>query len=254
MKKKFVTPKPIFSQQGKRAVILFHAYSGSPNDVRMLARKLEQAHYTVYTPMFKGHGTVDPHDILAQSPDEWFEEAKAAVHDVIAKGYEQVAVFGLSLGGMYAIRLLEEAIPQIIGGGSFCSPITPVETNVPKSFMWYAKMVLDTFTELDDEEKVKQLETVPQKVATQLAGIQAHSQQSFDRLRTITCPILFVQAAQDEMIPAESVFHTIQQVTDKKFTLNWYPNSGHVVTVGPERKQFEQDVLAFLETLSWNEE
>ncbi|MGX7328105.1 alpha/beta hydrolase [Enterococcus bulliens] len=254
MKKKFVTPKPIFSEQSKKAVILFHAYSGSPNDVRMLARKLEQEHYTVYTPMFTGHGTVDPHDILAASPNQWFEEAKAAVTLLVDKGYDQIAVFGLSLGGMYAMRLLEQQIPQIIGGGSFCSPITPVETNVPTSFLWYANMVLDTFTDLSPDEKARELETVPKKVATQLAGIQEHSQMTYDELAKITQPILFVQAAQDEMIPAESVFNTIQQVKDKKFTLNWYPNSGHVVTVGPERKQFEQDVVAFLQTLSWNEE
>ncbi len=40
--KTFNQPKPVFAEHGKRAVILFHAYSGSPNDVRMLCRSLEQ--------------------------------------------------------------------------------------------------------------------------------------------------------------------------------------------------------------------
>lgn len=31
-------PQPIYEKHGKRAILLLHAYSGSPNDVRMLAR------------------------------------------------------------------------------------------------------------------------------------------------------------------------------------------------------------------------
>lgn len=47
-------------------MLLLHAYSGSPNDVRMLARYLEKSEYTVYAPLFTGHGTLAPQDILAQ--------------------------------------------------------------------------------------------------------------------------------------------------------------------------------------------
>jgi carboxylesterase len=35
--------------------------------------------------------------------------------------------------------------------------------------------------------------------------------------------------------------------------LNWYPKSGHVITVGPERRQLEQDVADFLAALGWRE-
>lgn len=59
-------PKPLYAKHGKRAVLLLHAYSGSPNDVRMLARFLEKADYTVYAPLFKGHGTMEPYDILQE--------------------------------------------------------------------------------------------------------------------------------------------------------------------------------------------
>ena len=59
-------PKPLYGKHGKRAVLLLHAYSGSPNDVRMLCRFLEKSEYTVYAPLFEGHGTLDPEDILSQ--------------------------------------------------------------------------------------------------------------------------------------------------------------------------------------------
>ncbi len=51
-------PKTLYGKHGKRAVLLLHAYSGSPNDVRMLCRFLEKSEYTVYAPLFEGHGTL----------------------------------------------------------------------------------------------------------------------------------------------------------------------------------------------------
>ena len=48
-------PKTLYGKHGKRAVLLLHAYSGSPNDVRMLCRFLEKSEYTVYAPLFEGH-------------------------------------------------------------------------------------------------------------------------------------------------------------------------------------------------------
>ena len=59
-----------------RAVILFHAYTGTPADVRMLAQFLHRHDYAVYVPVFSGHGTPDVDDILNNSPKKWYEDAK----------------------------------------------------------------------------------------------------------------------------------------------------------------------------------
>jgi len=55
------------------------------------------------------------------------------------------------------------------------------------------------------------------------------------------------------MIDPQTVFKTAAALSHVPYTLQWYPQSGHVVTVGPERKKLEQDVFAFLETLAWKE-
>ena len=72
-------PNELYIKKGKRAVLLFHAYTGSPNDVRMLARRLERENYTVLAPMFSGHGTKDPLNILNLTPDIWIEDAMKAL-------------------------------------------------------------------------------------------------------------------------------------------------------------------------------
>lgn len=56
------------------------------------------------------------------------------------------------------------------------------------------------------------------------------------------------------MIEPMGVYQTAQALMQARVTLQWYPNSGHVITVSGEHKQLEQDVVQFLATLPWNEE
>lgn len=254
MKKKFMNPKPIYVKKTSRAIILLHAYSGSPNDVRMLARFLEQANYTVYTPMFTGHGTRNPEDILNEEPDQWWQDTQAAIAFLKQEGFQEIAIFGLSMGGLFATRALEEKISGLIGGGAFCSPLLPEKTNVHENFFRYAQFMLDTFSDDSPEEQQRRLEAIPLLVDTQLENIHTHGRRTYEQLSQMDAPYFIAQAALDEMISPDSVFTVIQKIKSQKFTLQWYPNSGHVVTVGKEHKEFERDVLSFIESLPWKEE
>lgn len=51
---------------------------------------LEQKEYTVYTPMFSGHGTTNPEDILNQGIQQWRADAKAAIEFLKEKGYQKL--------------------------------------------------------------------------------------------------------------------------------------------------------------------
>ena len=82
--------KFFYAKHSKRAVLLLHAYSGSPNDVRMLARYLEKSEYTVYAPLFTGHGTLAPQDILAQKTETWWEDTKQAIHFLKAEVFPKL--------------------------------------------------------------------------------------------------------------------------------------------------------------------
>mgnify|MGYP002765570627 FL=1 len=245
-------PKPLYAKHSKRAVLLLHAYSGSPNDVRMLARYLEKSEYTVYAPLFTGHGTLAPQDILAQKTETWWEDTKQAIHFLKAEGFSQVAVFGLSMGGIFAVRALAEQ-SEIIGGGCFCSPISPVENHVPENFERYERYVLKLAGE-SEQEIEETVAALRPNVYQQLAEIQNQAAITEGKLSDIQAPVFLAQAGQDEMIDPAGVYETAKKLADKRVTLQWYPNSKHVISVGESRKLLEKDVLAFLENLPWNEE
>lgn len=245
-------PKPLYAKHSKRAVLLLHAYSGSPNDVRMLARYLEKSEYTVYAPLFTGHGTLAPQDILAQKTETWWEDTKQAIHFLKAEGFSQVAVFGLSMGGIFAVRALAEQ-SETIGGGCFCSPISPVENHVPENFERYERYVLKLAGE-SEQEIEETVAALRPNVYQQLAEIQNQAAITEGKLSDIQAPVFLAQAGQDEMIDPAGVYETAKKLADKRVTLQWYPNSKHVITVGESRKLLEKDVLEFLENLPWNEE
>lgn len=241
-------PASLFFEKGPRAVLLLHAYTGSFNDVRMLARFLEKNQYTVYAPLFSGHGTKNPEDILQQTPEQWWQDAQAALAFLKEKGYKEIAVFGLSMGGLYAARLLTLTDSAIIGGGTFCSPLVKRENAVHQNFMIYAKQVLKEAWDATKEQKIAH------DSVTQLTEIEELTTVVYQQLPQITQPFFLAQAGKDALIDPQVVFEAAKQLQQTRLTLQWYPESGHVITVGVDRKELEKDVLHFIETLSWNEE
>ncbi|WP_430606484.1 carboxylesterase [Enterococcus sp. AZ170] len=251
--KKISLPKPLFTQNGSRAVLLLHAYSGSSNDVRMMSRYLEKENYTVYSPNFSGHATVAPEDILAKSTSDWWQDTIEAIQFLKEHGYKELAIFGLSMGGIFTMSALTDQLEGVIGGGFFCSPIVPVKNKVPENFALYADKVLK-MAGVSTQERAERMVNIKTASYEQLSDIEAFSKQTANKLAQIEVPVFMAQAGKDEMIDPMGVYQTAQALTQTRSTLNWYPNSDHVLTVGPDHKQLEQDVLAFLNTLSWNEE
>ena len=99
-------------------IILCHAYTGSTADVRPQAGLLNRQGYGVLCPLFTGHGTTDIQDILNAGPEIWWQDLQEALA-FMKERYEKVLVFGLSMGGVMAMRALCEADGQLLGGGVF---------------------------------------------------------------------------------------------------------------------------------------
>ncbi|MFV0557412.1 MAG: alpha/beta hydrolase [Enterococcus sp.] len=246
-------PQPIYSQNGQRAILLLHAYSGSSNDVRMLARFLERQGYTVYAPVLSGHGTNEPQDIFATGPSNWWQEVKEGIGFLQAEGYSQMAVFGLSMGGVLAAKALTKNFPEVIGGGLFCAPIFKTDNQVPENFLAYAELIYQQ-NQLPETLMAAKLSEVKVGVQQQLATIEQFALIVANELKKIKVPVFVAQGGKDTMIDENTVFQTVKELKNTTFALKWYPESGHVITVAPNHQQFEKDVFDFIETLNWNED
>lgn len=242
------TPEPIYEQRGETAVLLLHAYTGSPNDVLQLARFLARANLTVYAPLFSGHGTPNPEDILAVNPNKWYNEAQNALAFLKSEGHTRIFIFGLSMGGIFATHLLSENDASVLGGGIFSSPITKTQqNNIAPSFKTYVDMVLRQ-NEPDAAKRIQRLNLILAKQPAQLLEIEQWATSAFNALPDFRVPYFIGQAGLDELIDANNVSETIEARIKNNLpvTFQLYEKSGHVLTVGPQKNKLFADVLAFI--------
>ncbi|GAB5057734.1 alpha/beta fold hydrolase [Companilactobacillus alimentarius] len=242
---KIMTPKPFYFDKGEKAVLLLHSFSGTSNDMRLLGRALERNNYSVYAPMFIGHGTREPLDILELgSPDKWWQQTKSAIGFLEMQGKKQISVFGLSLGAIFATKALEE-IPGIVAGGVFGSPLyTTNFEEIRKAFMTYSKKVYSFqqgLTEVEIDSKIRVVDT---KIDSMLTDIRKTTVGVNKNLAEIKRPYFIGQGTSDKLVDPDATKIVAQKVETSQLHLY---DAGHVLTINSAHKQLESAVLNFLE-------
>lgn len=227
-----------------------HAYTGSSNDVRMLGRRLNQAGYTVLGPLFTGHGG-DPRKVLTQgSVAAWWDDTRMAIRRLRDSGINQIAIFGLSLGGLFATRALEED-PSLIGGGIFASPITTWgKSNVPEYFprlaaTYYRRQGLSPAL---IQERLQWLEP---RLPRQLAEVQRMTKWLDQHLGQLTRPFFIAQGGKDEMIDPQSGTQLKARLLAQGTPVDYhfYPQASHLLTVNSAHQQLLVDVEQYLKNI-----
>ncbi|WJY27738.1 MULTISPECIES: alpha/beta hydrolase [Sporosarcina] len=242
--------KPFFFKHGKRAVLLLHGFTGTSADVRMLGRYLEKKNYTSLAPHYKGHG-VAPEELIHTGPDEWWQDVLEGYRTLREAGYDQIAVAGLSLGGVFSLKLGSEM--PVKGIVTMNAPMSMRSTDLMYEGVLryageYKKIEGKSEAEIEEEVEALRGQTMPS-----LADLQQLIADVRSGLDLIYAPTLVVQSVHDEVIDPESadvIFETIESPDKRQ---SWYKNSGHVITLGKEKEQLHEDVFAFLESLDWEE-
>ncbi|WP_088006500.1 alpha/beta hydrolase [Indiicoccus explosivorum] len=242
-------PKPFFFKAGPRAVLLLHGFTGNSADVRMLGRYLEKKGYTSMAPHYKGHGT-DPEKLVKTGPEDWWQDVVDAYGRLKDEGYEEIALAGLSLGGVFALKL-GYTVP-VKGIITMCSPMSMKTTELMyEGVLEYAREYkkYEGKDEAVIEREVAALQETPMESLPELRNLVYEVKEEIDH---VYAPLFVVQGRKDSVIDPKSaeVIYDRTESTDKQ--IKWYEKSGHVITLGPEKEQLHEDVHDFLESLDWN--
>lgn len=242
-------PKPFFFKAGPRAVLLLHGFTGNSADVRMLGRFLETKGYTSIAPHYAGHG-VAPERLVDTGPDDWWKDVEQAYNTLMEEGYTDIAVAGLSLGGVFSLKLgYTKPIKGIV---TMCAPMTMKTTDLMyQGVLKYAREY-KRFEGKSNELIEKELEAFQQKPMESLTDLRELVADVRQHVDHVYAPLLVVQGELDTVIDIDSanVIYDNSESTDKK--IKWYENSGHVITLGKEKKQLHEDIYTFLESLDWS--
>lgn len=247
---KIKQPQPFTFEAGPRAVLLLHGFTGHSADVRMLGRYLEKRGYTSHAPIYRGHG-LPPEDLIQSTPDEWWEDVLEAYQHLKGLGYREIAVSGLSLGGVLGLKLAyTEQTKAVI---PMCSPMFfDNETQLTKGFRLFAKEYKQ-LERKDDHVIEQELDTLLTNSKPLFKQLGAFITEVKNEVDTIYTPTMVVQARKDQMINTDSANYIYENVEAEHKTIKWYEESGHVITMGKEKEQVFEDIYQFLETLKWEQ-
>ncbi|MTH53806.1 alpha/beta fold hydrolase [Bacillus mangrovi] len=243
-----VMPKPFFFEGGEKAVLLLHGFTGNTADVRMLGRYLNDRGYTCHAPQYKGHG-VPPEELVHTGPEDWWKDVMEGYEFLKEKGYEQIAVGGLSLGGVFSLKL-GYTVP-VKGIVTMCAPMyIKSEEVMYQGILEYARKY-KKFEEKNPEQieqEMKEFEKTPMNTLKSLQELIADVRKNVDMIYS---PAFVVQARHDHMINTDSANIIHDEVESDVKKIKWYEESGHVITLDKEKDQVHQDVYEFLESLDW---
>ncbi|MCM3672427.1 MULTISPECIES: carboxylesterase [Peribacillus] len=242
--------QPFTFEGGKRAVLLLHGFTGNSADVRMLGRYLEKQGYTCHAPHYKGHG-VPPEELVKTGPEDWWKDVMMAYDFLKSKGHEEIAVAGLSLGGVFSLKL-GYTVP-IKGIVSMCAPMyIKSEEMMFKGVLEYARE-FKKYEGKTQEQIELEMDLLADKPMNTLKALQELITDVREHVDLIYAPTFVVQGRHDDVINPKSADIIIDAIESPVKKVKWYEESGHVITLDKEKNQLHEDVLEFLESLDWSE-
>lgn len=235
-----------FERLGTRhdlGIVLLHSFTGSSRDMKLLGPALNAQGFTVFAPVLRGH-----HDrsftgpLLGGNPDDWWADTQAAVARV-HRECAHVAVFGLSLGGVLAMRAIAD-LPVVAGGGVMAAPIldgSPIFADTVAGYFDYVARY--TQAEIDRSALTPAIQQQNQAIRHFAHGVAR-------KMTNIKKPVFIAQGGADQVIDPHTARRTAEALSQTRVDYHLYPQAQHILTVDPVHEQLEKDINSFLQTIA----
>ncbi|SOB98675.1 esterase/lipase [Ureibacillus xyleni] len=247
---KIIPPKPFTIEKGNRAVLLLHGFTGNTNDVKRLGRFLSERNYTVHAPLYKGHGG-DPKALIETNPIEWWNSVLEGYDILRNKGYEEIAVAGVSLGGIFSLKLGEERPTKAIvamSAPALAKSTDSLQERIIDYTIKYKKLS-GTFNEHEDKPQ----EIAKKYVMPSLSYLQGMINDTSAKLQTIQTPVHILRGLRDDDYYCESADLIYNSVKSRIKSVKSFINSGHILTLDQEKELVFEEIYHFFEGLKWKE-
>lgn len=244
---KLVRPKSFFYKGGNKAVLLLHSFTSNTIDMKKLGDYLQNNNYSCYAPLYSGHG-LTAEELLKFSPSDWWKDVLNGYFLLKDEGFEKIAVVGLSLGGVFALKVAQEF--EVNGIVTMSVPKHREAYFLLKRVLNYAK----GYKQLEgknDEQINFEMKLIQNMSFASLVEFQQIIDGTMDNLADITSPIRILYGELDEPLYKESAEGIFANVKTSKKTLQGYPNSKHLMTLGTDINEVNKDILSFLNDLTW---
>lgn len=242
---------------GRNGVLLIHGLTGTPTEMRFVAKGLNRNGFTVYGMQLAGH-CGDEADLLATGRQDWYRSVVAAAEKLRGE-VDHLFVAGLSMGALLALKLAADRPDMVDGLGLYGTTFVYDGWTIP----WIGKLsfMLPLVVSLGFGRHQKFHECFPygikderirQRIAGSMlsgdsaaAGLPGNpwpSLAEFYRLSwrvrrllpSVRTPCLVVHAKDDDVASLRNVRTVVRGVSGPVETV-LLENSYHMITVDQER-------------------
>jgi carboxylesterase len=244
---KVVKPRHFFLKGGRKAVLLLHSFTSNTRDVRELAKFLHVNGFSCYAPVYKGHG-LPPEQLISTDPSDWWRSVEEGYYYLNREGYSQIAVIGISLGGIFALNAGQTL--NVNGIITMSVPYKRDVNSLEDRLVKYAR----AFKQLEGKDKNKityEIRELEKSSSKCLFDFQQHIETTMEGLEKIHQPIRIMYGELDEPLYKESAAIIYDSVCTNNKSVQGYPNSKHLMTLGNDQKIIHKDILSFLKQLKW---
>jgi carboxylesterase len=268
-----IQPTDFLLEGDRRGVLLIHGLTGTPMEMRLLAKGLNNAGFTVYCMQLAGH-CGDVEDLLATGWRDWYASVEAAASKLLRQ-VDHLFVGGLSMGALLSLKLAADHPHQIAGVGVYGATFRYDGWSIP----WSARLSFllpllkklgigrdQAFLEqppygLRDERLRAQISAAMQSGDSTVAGLLGNpwhsladlyqlSVQVRRQLPGVTSPCLVAHASEDDVASVRNAELVIRGVSARTELL-LLDDSYHMITIDKQRRtliahsdRFFDDIVA----------
>jgi len=255
-------------------VVLIHGITGTPTEMRPLARHLERLGYRVAVPLVPGHGA-GYRELLATTWQDWLNGVHEAVQQ-LATECSGVVVVGLSAGGLLATLAADEC-PAVTGLVLLSLHLGIPGSHITRFTHWAYQMIARVpilrrrWYFIESPPYGLKDARLQQRITAAIAASRQGETAQFGLFRTyvetlrqidalearvrqvapsIQCPTFMLHSVEDTMLSIRNTTAMYGLLGAAEKSIRFVAGCDHVITVDLRKEDVACDVGAFIAQLS----
>ncbi len=245
-----IAKERIYKGDQEVAVLLLHGFTGTPNDMDYLGKRINQeTQYTVYIPRLPGHGT-STSDFRQSNARDWLRKTYDSYLN-LKNEYKTVYVGGLSMGGLLAILTASHfkveklfLIAAALYTHNKLLTLTPVIKHIIP--VMENDLAQDPKKYDTEDELVLYHSYWKNHYTAQAAELHKLIRLSKKQLSTIKSNTLILSSETDEQVPMKAAYMIEKKISSQNKRLIIFNNSPHIINNGPEKESCANHIIEFL--------
>lgn len=221
------------------ACLILHGFGGGPYETAPLAEHLEAKGYEVAMPVLAGHASTSQ-EMRKATAQDWIATAERELRKLQESGKE-IVIIGFSMGGLLAFHLASN------------HPVRAIVTINTPIYYWNLRQVLRN---LDEDRRKRSLantrrylEAKKSSPIPSMVQFLKLLQRTKKELPDVSCPLLVIQAEDDDTVRRRSVDYISRHTASKEVSTRFFPEGGHVILLSPQAPEVISLVSGFVDGL-----